>query len=134
MARGEQGDLQGILVLRRHETVARVVDYVGCSGRADMAKRMLRAALERYSDARQWLASTSDSTLKRVFLSEGFFPGRSAPGLYVYAHPQLGDGTVPYPCEKGWFVMSGDSDGELLSAARDNWAKIEERQAGAKHD
>lgn len=122
VARDESGKLQGMLVLREHEGVVRVVDYIGCSDRPSMLKSMMKAAVLRYHGARLWLAVTSDPALKRVFLSEGFFLTRSAPKLYVHSHRGLGG--VKDAGELGWFVMGGDSDGEFLSAARDNWLDL----------
>lgn len=122
VARDESGKLQGMLVLREHEGVVRVVDYIGCSDRPSMLKSMMKAAVLRYDGVRLWLAVTSDPALKRVFLSEGFFLTRSTPKLYV--HSPRGLGGVKDAGELGWFVMGGDSDGEFLSAARDNWLDV----------
>lgn len=129
--RDKGGGLNGIMVFREHDAVARLVDYVGPSGDAAMLKRMMRTARSRFAGARLWLATTSNGTLKRVLSSEGFFPGRSSPGLYVHAEPELSDAAES--CERGWFVMSGDSDGELLRAAWDNfWPERAEGRNGER--
>lgn len=113
IARDSEGRLLALLVVREAGGVLRIVDYLGRSGEEGVKRALIRACFLEYPDANQFSITTSDEAFARALKAEGYCPLRSHIDLYVRS--SLGD---PEP-ESGWFIMGGDSDGELLSAARD---------------
>ncbi len=113
MARNSEGELLALLVIRRSRRVVKLVDYLGPPGAAALKRALVRGACQKCSDASQFSVTTSDEGFSRALKAEGFHPLRSRLDLFVRS--SLGD-TNP---EQGWFIMGGDSDGELLTAAHE---------------
>lgn len=106
--------LAGILVVRYHAGQLRVVDYCGPAQDPSLKKVMIRTCRKQWRHADQITAVTSCPELGACLLGEGFFRPRSRPRFFVYtADPSR------VPSDSGWFIMSGDSDGELLAASAD---------------
>lgn len=134
VARSGEGKLDAILVIREHQGVLRIVDYVGPGEAAGLMKALVQEVDHQYSSAHLRLVTTSERTLGRVLRSQGYCKGRARPALYVRAN--LAGTRAP---ETGWFVMAGDSDGEILRAAREHWLAqpqnaSETNTAGTSHE
>lgn len=108
------GKLAGILVVRYHAGHLRIVDYCGPARDTALKRALIRRCRKHWRHADQISAVASDSELGNCLLAEGFFRPRSRPRFFIYtAKPSRLAG------QSEWFIMSGDSDGELLSAAAD---------------
>ncbi|MDX1634510.1 MAG: GNAT family N-acetyltransferase [Marinobacter sp.] len=110
--RGET--LAGVLVVRYHGGQLRIVDYCGPARDQLLKRSLIRACRKHWRHADQITAVTSDRELGTCLLQEGFFRPRSQPRFFIYT----GDCSC-LPSDAGWFVMAGDSDGELLAASAD---------------
>lgn len=119
--RGENGQLEAIGVVRASGGQVRLVDYVGPASNLAVKRALVKAMLEYWQGAIAFSAMTSDSELKRVMKSLGFYQGREQPRFYVWASNTVFEPTVCERSAQGWFVMGGDSDGDLLQAARESW-------------
>ncbi len=107
----DEDGLRALAVYRQHRTHARLVDMVAEAGDIEARRAIVSAWLDATATARSFSLVTSDRELGRVARSFGFFVGRGSPGFFVRCH----DGDAQ--AERGWFIMSGDSDGEFLQAA-----------------
>jgi GNAT superfamily N-acetyltransferase len=109
----EDGKLIGIAVLRESGTTLHLVDYLGVLDRPSALAELLLAMERLFPDSRRQLCLTSNRDLQAALLAGGFLKRRGRPRFYVRSRlDEDGDSEV------GWFVMSGDSDGDLLDAAR----------------
>ncbi|MFQ5661401.1 MAG: GNAT family N-acetyltransferase [Gammaproteobacteria bacterium] len=108
------GSLMGILVIRVTGLYARIVDYLGPAH--DMALKA--ALLEEYFSVTKHTVTqsciTSDKELKKILLSNGFRKMQGHMRFYIHSSsrddPDITD---------DWFIMGGDSDGDMLEAAED---------------
>ncbi len=108
------GLLAGLLVVRYHAGHLRIVDYCGPARDPELKRALIRRCRKHWRHADQLSAVASDQELGNCLLAEGFFRPRSRPRFFIYTAQQSG-----VEGHSGWFIMSGDSDGELLSAAAD---------------
>lgn len=108
--------LEGLLVVRFHRGVLRIVDYAGPAHDAQLKRLLIRKCRKQWRHAHQMMTTTSDPELGDCLQSEGFFRARTRPRFFVYSRHIDTEGY-----EKGWFIMAGDSDGELLQAAADQY-------------
>ena len=111
--------LLALLVYRERAQSLLIVDYLGASGEYQFKKHVIRYFLTKEAKENEVHVSTSDPDLGRAFLGNGFFRLRLQPRFYVYSGLTGVSGQ-----EAGWFVMPGDSDGELLVAAQDAYSDI----------
>lgn len=119
--RDDAGALRAIGVVRARSGQVRLVDYLGPAQDKPLKQALVKAMLSHWNDASAYSAMTSDAELKQVMKSCGFYQGREQPRFYVWASPHT---FGPEDCDQaptGWFIMGGDSDGELLQAARESW-------------
>ena len=107
------GRLVALGVMRRGSDAARLVDYLGPAGDYGVQRALVRGFARHFAGADTRACTTSDAVLGRALQHEGLLGLRTRARFCV--HSALGDGT---DCALGWFVMGGDSDGELLMAAR----------------
>ena len=107
----DNNGLRALGIYRQHGTHARLVDMVAAAGDMDARRALVNAWLDATATARSFTLVTSDRELGRVAKAHGFFAGRGSPGFFVRCHD-----ADPH-AERGWFLMSGDSDGEFLQAA-----------------
>ncbi len=109
------GQPGGLLIVREKPEALIVVDY---SGRHDASIKaaLLEAVTRRGRLNRQHIVlATSDAQFVSVARGMGFYRGRYASRFFVY---QKGESPAAL-ADATWFLMAGDSDGELLAAARD---------------
>lgn len=111
-----RNELEALLIVRFQNGLLRIVDWLGPAEDSDLKKAMIEACRREYPGARQLSVTTSDRHFGRALRDAGFFRARTQPSFFVYSAVPGDEG-----CELGWFLMTGDSDGELLSAARENF-------------
>jgi len=116
LGRDKQGTLEAVMVVRRKGESVRIVDWIGDPAREDLVASMVIECRRSYQDARVFSVTTSHDRMGLSLEKCGFFRSRTQPSFYVRS--TLPGDTNP---EKGWFIMGGDSDGELLSAAREEF-------------
>lgn len=116
VARSETG-LEGILVVRYSQGSLKLVDYCGPAHHAALKRALIRRCRRQWRHAEQFSLTTSDLEMGQCALREGFFRARSQPRFFMRVVPG-NYGYVP-PDRPHWFIMTGDSDGELLQAAAD---------------
>ena len=117
IARTEQGELEAILVVREHNGSLRIVDWLGPARDRSLKYTMIRECCRHYAQCRHVSATTTDREFGEALCAAGFFRARTRPSFYVRSCI-AGDEDFEF----GWFIMTGDSDGELLMAARDNYS------------
>lgn len=106
----EQHLLQGVLIVRYCDGCLHIVDYLGPQG-LEHFYQLLKAAIKYYPHARNYRVITSSMAFHRALVALGFHKTRVQQRFVAY-HP-----TEKEPADD-WFIMAGDSDGELLQAAR----------------
>ncbi len=111
------GNLRAMGVVRSGRETTRLVDYVGpkCSPaeKDAIVSQLLTYGLR----SRRIHCLTTDAEFKRSLESCGFLRWREASSLSVLQRPAAD--LAP----KDWFVMTGDSDGDLLDAAAEAMAE-----------
>lgn len=110
-----EGDrLRAIGVLRQDNGHVHLVDLLAAADDRDARHAVLAELLHSIRSCRQFSCITSDALLSSCLQARGFFRNRKQPRFFVHAaseadqHPEL-----------GWFIMGGDSDGDMLLAARE---------------
>jgi GNAT superfamily N-acetyltransferase len=120
-ARDASNTLLALGVVRCSERQARLVDYVGPARNASIKRAVVEAFLACEKQPLAYSAMTSDPELQKVFKSLGFYQGREQPRFYVWADKGRLSQQEYEHSHEGWFIMGGDSDGELLQAAKESW-------------
>lgn len=108
------GALAGLLVVRFHGGVLRIVDFCGRDHDSGLIGALIYRCRLNWRNARQLTTVTSSKTLGRCLCQQGFFRALSRPRFFEYQKGVESGGS-----ESTWFLMSGDSDGEQLAAAAD---------------
>ncbi|MDX1823270.1 MAG: GNAT family N-acetyltransferase [Thiohalomonadales bacterium] len=116
VARSETG-LEGILIVRYTQGSLKLVDYCGPAHHAALKRALIRRCRRHWRHAEQFSLTTSDLEMGQCALREGFFRARSQPRFFMRVVPGS-QGTISRDGPH-WFIMTGDSDGELLQAAAD---------------
>lgn len=111
----DAGELKGIAVLREYKDTARMVDYLGPAGDYGLQRVLVWAFVKLYSDKKLLSCTTSGDTFGKALLDMGFFRARTQPRFYVRSDFPNDTG-----CESNWFLMGGDSDGEMLLSASES--------------
>ncbi|MGP4843262.1 hypothetical protein ACTXGQ_03950 [Marinobacter sp. 1Y8] len=114
-----EGILLGVLIVRFSRGSLRIVDYLGAARDVDLKRALIRKCRHQWRHARHITTATSDEELGQCLLDEGFFRPRSRPRFFV--RTRLEDKSR---WEDNWFIMAGDSDGELLLAAQDQYSAL----------
>ena len=118
------GRLRALLVVREDGEGTRIVDYVG-PARALELKYALVDAVRNDSHGQERLnLVTTDREFQTVFRRLGAWPTRGGATGFFVRDP---GGTVARPAED-WFLMDGDSDGEMLAMARESAPSLELRE------
>ena len=111
------GQLEGLLVVRYSQGALRMVDYCGPSQNSGLKRALIRCCKRQWRHAELFSVTTSDPELGQSAMHEGFFRARSQPRFFMRMAPGNNDRVCPD--KPHWFIMTGDSDGELLQAAAD---------------
>ena len=117
--RDENDSLKALGVVHADDRQVRLVDYIGPAASAALKSAVVEAMLREWPNATSYSALTSDLELKQVMKAHGFYQGREQPRFFVWESPQRVSSSGD--CTSGWFIMGGDSDGELLQSAREAW-------------
>lgn len=120
-ARDARNSLLALGVVRCSGHQERLVDFVGPATGAGIKRAIVETFLTCQKQPTAYSAMTSDPELQQVFKSLGFYQGREQPRFYVRADKALLNQHEYEHCHEGWFIMGGDSDGELLQAAKESW-------------
>ncbi len=110
----EGSSLKGLMIVRYHKGLLRLVDYCGPARNKKLKTSLIRACLENWQQALYFTIITTDREMAKCLIHQGFYRSRSKPKFFVYS-----PAATHISQDKNWFIMSGDSDGELLSAAAD---------------
>ncbi|QBM17196.1 hypothetical protein MARI_13020 [Marinobacter sp. JH2] len=121
--RNRANQLKAIGILRASGGQVRLVDYMGPAQNLAVKRALIKAMLKRWPDAKAFSAMTSDWQFKKVMKSLGFYQGREQPRFYVWTSTSAFSAVECERNTEGWFIMGGDSDGELLQAARESWSE-----------
>ncbi len=106
---------QALLVVRRDGDGVRIVDYVGPARGKPVKLALIRKLLETYPEASRITTVTTDPEFHAAMERLGAWPTRGgSAGFFV----RDVNGSLSDP-SAGWFLMDGDSDGEILSMARE---------------
>lgn len=111
------GQLEAIMVVRYSQGVLKLVDYCGPVHDAAVKRALIRRCRRQWRHAELFSVTTSDLELGQCAMREGFFRARSQPRFFMRLVP--GKNGQLCPENPHWFIMTGDSDGELLQAAAD---------------
>jgi GNAT superfamily N-acetyltransferase len=111
----DNGELRAIGVLRHGSGSMHLVDMLAFADDLPARNAIVAAMLDSCPDCAGFVCSTSDSLLFSCLQDHGFFRARLQPRFFVYSAD-----AADTDCERGWFVMGGDSDGDLLAAAREH--------------
>lgn len=122
VARDRAEGLEALMVVRRSDATVRIVDWLGDPGNASLIRTMVARCMADCTEATVFTLTTSDPVMGRAVEHCGFFRGRTQPAFFVRSILE----EDPNP-ERGWFLMGGDSDGELLLAARDHFSQGEQQ-------
>lgn len=109
----ENGVLKAIAVVRFANGTLRVVDYCGPARNQGLKDQLAAFCQTHWKHGSHFSVTTSDSELGRSFLASGYYRSHTQPKFFVRTRPGMEKSDV-----EGWFLMGGDSDGELLLAAR----------------
>jgi GNAT superfamily N-acetyltransferase len=109
----EHERLVGIAVTRESGSTLRLVDYVGELDRPAVLGDMIAVLEQLFPGAHRILCTASHRAMQAALLGSGFLRTRARPRFYVRSAP-----VEDHQSEAGWFIMAGDSDGDLLDAAR----------------
>ena len=108
------GTLSALLVVRQDPDDARIVDYVGPAIGLPLKDKLVAETVTECRDLARLTMVTTDAEFREVFQRTGARLTRGgAAGFFV----RDVNGILSDPAA-GWFLMDGDSDGEMLSAAR----------------
>ena len=106
-------ELQAVVVFRNNAYQARLVDYLG-PAKALMMKRYLLRVLQRQCiDAASMNCATSCPDWQLALVQEGYLRYKRRPRFTAYIR-----GMQSTEAADHWFVMTGDSDGDLIDAIR----------------
>lgn len=115
--------LKALGVVREDGRQVRLVDYLGPAKSKGIKAAVIEAILSNWPGVASYSAMTSDPELKQAMKAAGFYQGREQPRFFVWASPESVSVAEPEQCIQGWFIMGGDSDGELLQSARETWTE-----------
>jgi hypothetical protein len=108
------GELAAMIVVRITGTSAYLTDYLGPAVNYDLKAALLEKFLEISASADSLSCATSDPEWKQLLHDYGFYRQQSKQRFYIYAAPELKPDSL-----SDWFIMGGDSDGEILRASEE---------------
>lgn len=120
------GQLDGLMVVRYGQRSLKLIDYCGPAHNTALKRALIRFCRSHWRHAEHFSVTTSDPELGQCAVREGFFQARSKPRFFMRRvsgkqeggkqRGQRGEGGE-CPENPHWFIMTGDSDGEMLQAA-----------------
>jgi len=106
-------ELRAIGVLRHGRGTAHLVDMLVSADDRAARNAIVAAMLDLDPECATFACSTSDRLLSSCLQDHGFFKARKQPRFFVRSAD-----ASDTDCEQGWFIMDGDSDGDMLAAAQ----------------
>ncbi len=109
-------ELKAVAVVREHNGQVKLVDLLAHAD--DLASRLevVKQLEIIYPSGHLFICATTDFLLQQAFLRLGYFKARDKPRFFVRNEYDNKNGAA------GWFLMTGDSDGELLTASSDSYS------------
>lgn len=105
--------LIAIAIYRSSAQTGRFVDYIGPARDAGLKEQLIASFMAACKDSAKLNIITTDKELKEALKRYGFRKYGDGPAFWVYAN-------IPAQhCKEGWFLMAGDSDGDLIDAMED---------------
>jgi len=107
-------ELKALAVVREHNGNVKLIDLLAHA--EDLSSRLciIKQLEKSYPSAHLFLCTTTDRLLQKSFLKLGYFKAWASPRFFVRSELDNKKGA------SDWFLMTGDSDGELLSASADS--------------
>ena len=111
-------ELKAVGVVREHNGQVKLIDLLAHAD--DSASRLciIKQLEINFPSSHLFICTTTDHLLQKSFLSLGYFKAWDKPRFFVRAEHDNQEGAMD------WFLMTGDSDGELLSASSDSYSII----------
>lgn len=103
--------LMGLGILRSTDKQSTLVDYLGPKNSPSVKLKLIEAWQNYYPEVEAMNCTSSDIEIGMALKQFGF---RAAQKQRFYVYGTCDD------CAKNWFIMGGDSDGEILQAAMTN--------------
>ena len=109
-------ELKAVAVVREHKGQVKLIDLLACAD--DLASRLdvVKQLEIIYPSGHLYLCTTTDLLLQQSFISLGYFKAQDKPRFFVRNEYDNKNGA------SDWFLMTGDSDGELLAASYDSFS------------
>lgn len=108
------GKLLAIAIYRGSADTGRLVDYLGPAHNPGLKEQLIESFMTACKDSVKLHVITTDKEFKQSLNRFGFRKYGTGPRFFIHTNP-------PYEhCEDGWFLMTGDSDGDLLDAMKDS--------------
>lgn len=114
-ATDRNGNLSGLLVIRQSKGIVRIVDWLGPLSDERLFRSLFDRVICRYSGARLVTVRTSGKVMMSALKNSGFHRSRAKTGFFVKDRRKTAGAE-----DNHWFLMSGDSDGEILMATADS--------------
>lgn len=112
--KNNKGNIDAILIVRISDKYMAIVDYVGPGEDMGLKFCLVDYILKKTKHVPGATCTTSDQEFKKILLSRGF--RRSPKSVRFHLDFEILDNEAEHG---NWFIMSGDSDADLLLAARD---------------
>lgn len=113
--RSASNELQALLIIRLTSNTVEIVDYLGPSKSLDYKQTLLRTLLNNFHSNYSFRLLSSDRYWRRAAKYCGFYTTKTQQRFMVRMPGTYSDTKAR---TLNWFIMGGDSDGELLAAAR----------------
>ncbi len=108
------GELVAMIVTRITVTTAYLVDYSGPAVDYGIKATLLEKFLTSNSSVDSLSCSTSDPEWKQLLQDYGFYQQHGKQRFYIHTAPEMKHDGL-----SDWFIMSGDSDGDILKASEE---------------
>ena len=103
-----------IAVTRKTENYLQFVDFIGSTSESSVLLQLLDRIKAESINLEYVSCLTSNEYLKYSLIGSGFHKQKSRQRFYIYTQTDADNEPT-----KDWFIMAGDSDGELLLASED---------------
>lgn len=112
----EGNNLLAIAIYRHTDSIARFVDYLGPAHNQGLKQQILESFIVACKNSAKLHVITTDKEFINSLNCFGFRKYGIGPSFCIYTNPPAAQ------CEEGWFLMMGDSDGDLIDAMKDSVA------------
>jgi len=116
-----QGDIVGLIVVRITEQNAHLVDYIGPAFDYGLKVALLEKFLSITTRLDYLHCSTSDREWKQLLQDYGFYKQEGKLRFYIFSAMEKKDDAL-----SDWFIMGGDSDGDMLRASEEGPFRYED--------